>query len=157
MSEEFGVTLDIPSEAMKIGEVDEALRYLLDRLPGEENGIASFEGTATWDEITDATDVLERLEIAYDLHTDAKYEYDGLRIYYRPDHKNKTSLKREMLSTQDGEPTVKVSELLEFVRNRGGRVTLDDVQQAFGMPESVGEWAKANRKHLDALIREKMA
>lgn len=156
MSEEFGVTLAVPLEAMRIGEVEEVLCYLLDRLPEEEGGIASFEGTATWDEITGVTDVLERLQIAYDIHTDAKYEYDGICIYYRPDPEKKTVLKREMLATQGGEPVVKVAELLEFVRKHGGRVTLNDIQLAFGEPESVRDWAKAHSGYF-ALICEDMA
>lgn len=105
MPEQFGATLFLPEEALRIREVREAMEKDFSELNvgGAVDGVVSVWGLLDWGEMPELEPVLERLGIGFDLCVEAKDEYDGFSVYCRPDPRTGKAVRRELLATAGGE------------------------------------------------------
>lgn len=80
---------------------------LLTELKRHDSEVLSIgDDQAAWGEF-ELEDFLMEHNITFDRRSDAKYEYDGLLVRFRPGMKEPA----ETLATQDGDPTIPLDEL----------------------------------------------
>ncbi len=87
----------------------------LRRLIGKDGTITLYDCEARYGEFETLEAFLREHEIPFDRHCDAKYEYDGMLVKYRP----ATGL-HEYLATQDGEQTINGVEIDEVASQLDG-------------------------------------
>ena len=88
-------------------------------LVGENGTMVLHDCQACYGQFDDLEQFLEEHEIPFDRHSEAKYEYDGELVKYRPGHGCDV-----FEATQDGRVCVKVAEVEDIVRRLDSVETL---------------------------------
>lgn len=152
MADEMGANIAFPADALQIGRI----RDLVDGEPPDgsalntlEDGTAVLSGTVAWGQFGELERALKDLGIAFDRHSDGKYEYSPENLYFRPGKPD-----RLIPATQDGEPVVALEDLKVFA-NAKGMIPLRKVLRDLGPPrETVAEWAVRNARRLARMAVE---
>ena len=86
MSDHMALTLTLPSWALAVPSVAALLKNdpPEELIPGPDDTTDVFQSEASWGEWPELESLLVAEGIAFDRHSDGKYEYDPETRYFRP-------------------------------------------------------------------------
>ena len=153
MSDRMAVTITVPSWALDVPSVARLLKEdpaedFIDNLDGT-TGV--FQSEAAWGEWPALESLLITEGIAFDRHSDGKYEYDPETRFFRPAAGDLPACDVVVLTLANGEPVVPLDTLKALAQ--AGPLTVDTITEALGIPAlSVADWGIAHTPAQDAAL-----
>ncbi|POB12188.1 hypothetical protein [Sulfobacillus sp. hq2] len=145
MSDRMVVTITVPSWALEIPAVAALLQDdpPEDMIPNPDGTTDLFQSEAPWGEWPALESLLITAGIAFDRHSDGKYEYDPETRFFRPAAADVPVCDATVLTLANGEPVVALATFKTLAQ--AGPLTVDAITQALGIPAlSVAAWGQAH-------------
>lgn len=143
MSDCMTVTLEFPTFALGLVAVQEALHR--EGSPNQEIPHPDDTTTLVWEELPwgearDVEETLKTLGIAFDRHSDAKYEYNAESRMFRPATDGVPMQDVTVYAISNRQVVATLVDLAEWAK--AGPLTIEAIRSHMGLPsETVVEWA----------------
>lgn len=141
----MAATVTLPTWALTLPRVQAVLAeepaHETETLPDGTTQLVQID--APWGEWPALEEALVQAHIAFDRHSDAKYEYDAETRYFRPATATESGCDVVVPTLYDGEPVIRLADVTTLAE--AGPLTLDRIRAALGVPPvSVAAWAAAH-------------
>jgi hypothetical protein len=144
MSDYMTATLVLPTFALDLVAIQEALDR--EGLPNEESRASDGTATLIWaeaayGEVPGVENALATLGIAFDRHSDAKYDYNAESRLFRPD--TESVCDATIYTLGDHQPVIPLANLEQLAK--AGPLTIEAIRSYLGLPaQTVADWAARN-------------
>lgn len=142
MSDYMTATVEVPTFALGLVAIQEAIHR--EGSPNQETAHPDGTTTVVWDqapwgEVFDVEETLKTLGIAFDRHSDAKYEYNAASRLFRPATDAQEASDATIYTLAERQSVITVAALEELAET--GQLTLEAIRAHIGIPsETVAEW-----------------
>ncbi len=148
MPDRMAGTIVFPTFALELASIRDAVQA-----EGQSDERAALsDGTtemtlyeAAWGAFPDLESALVKAGIAFDRHSDAKYEYNAEVRYFRPATEAEPAIDQTVQTLADHTLVVSLDDLQDL--GRGRRLSMKAVRAHLGLPrDTVAQWTRRNRR-----------